>query len=111
MDVISITPFAWEKIHSKLDATNGKYNSVKIRITTKGCSGYSYVFDVVSDEPADDEVCIEDGQHKVIITKDVELFVMGATLDFVIKDKLSSGFDFINDLEKSRCGCGESFHI
>ena len=36
------------------------------------------------------------------------MFLVGSTMDWS-EDKFSSGFNFSNPNEISRCGCGESF--
>lgn len=110
-DIINITDKAWNKIHNKLKSAGTDYKSVKIDITIKGCSGYSYKFDISKDEPSNLDKFIKEQDHFVIITPYAEPFVTGATLDYVVKDKFTQGFDFINNREVSRCGCGESFNM
>lgn len=110
-DIITITPKAWKKIQHKIDIADEKYNGVRIDVRTTGCSGYSYKFDLTNDDPMVGEEYVENDGYKVIISAYATMFVAGAILDYVIKDKLTQGFDFINKLEQGRCGCGESFTI
>lgn len=110
-DIIEITPLAWEKINEKIASTDGKYNGVRVDIRTRGCSGYSYTFELTDQEPTENEKVLEKQGHRVIISAKAEMFVIGAKLDYVIKDKFTQGFDFINNNEASRCGCGESFSV
>jgi iron-sulfur cluster assembly protein len=37
-------------------------------------------------------------------------YLDGMTIDYQ-KRGLNEGFEFINQLEKDRCGCGESFRV
>ena len=110
-DIISITSLAWETIHNNLNSSGGRYNNMKVDITTRGCSGFSYVFDYDNNGPNEDDFFIEEDGHMVIITERAAIMVSGATLDYIEKDKFTKIFDFINENETSRCGCGESFNI
>jgi iron-sulfur cluster assembly protein len=55
------------------------------------------------------EVIEKDGVT-VLIDSNAVMFLIGTEMDFVT-DKMKSGFVFKNPNEKSRCGCGESFHV
>lgn len=110
-DIIQITPFAWSKIHQKLDLTEGLATNVRIDIKTTGCSGYSYTFEMDNIEPTENEKFLEENGHKVIITEEAEPIVTGSVLDYIIQDIMTQGFDFVNPQEISRCGCNKSFSI
>jgi len=57
-----------------------------------------------------DDILISDN-NTVIVTDPTSLpMVAGITVDYV-RQGLNEGFEFINPLEKDRCGCGESFRI
>ncbi len=90
---------------------NGGKAGMKLRISvsTKGCSGMSYVMDWVDAPAAGDEVVTDKGVT-VLVDRKATLFLIGTTMDYEVKT-LSSGFTFINPNEKGRCGCGESFHV
>lgn len=104
--MITITENAWLQIHKKLEAANIK--NVRVQLNTRGCGGNSYEFTLVDDDPAEQEFFVEQNNHKVIIDPKIEIYLIGSTLDWVKVDKFSERFDFINDNETSRCGCGES---
>ena len=62
------------------------------------------------DEIILDDILLSDNST-VIVTDSKSLpLVAGITVDYV-RQGLNEGFEFINSLEKDRCGCGESFRI
>ena len=82
---------------------------LRISVSTKGCSGMSYVMDWVPAPGPTDEV-VTDKDLTVLVDRKATLFLIGTEMDYRV-DKLSSGFTFTNPNEKGRCGCGESFHV
>ena len=50
-----------------------------------------------------------DGFNVVVDNRDL-VYLEDITIDYV-RQGLNEGFEFINPLEKDRCGCGESFKI
>jgi iron-sulfur cluster assembly protein len=46
----------------------------------------------------------------VLVDRKASLFLIGTVMDYEVK-ALASGLTFTNPNEKSRCGCGESFHV
>ncbi len=87
------------------------HDGMKLRITvsTKGCSGMSYVMDFVPEAGPGDEVVTDKGVT-VLVDRKATLFLIGTVMDYEVKS-LSAGFTFTNPNEKGRCGCGESFHV
>ena len=82
---------------------------LRISVSTKGCSGMSYVMNWVPQAGLGDEVVTDKGLT-VLVDRKASLFLIGTQMDYVV-DKLTSGFTFTNPNEKGRCGCGESFHV
>ena len=82
---------------------------LRISVSTKGCSGMSYVMDWVPSPGPTDEV-VTDKDLTVLVDRKATLFLIGTEMDYKV-EKLSSGFTFTNPNEKGRCGCGESFHV
>jgi iron-sulfur cluster assembly protein len=81
-------------------------------VRTTGCSGLAYTLEFV-DQEQDREVGMEyhdingvriymDPQHRV--------YLSGMTIDYQRKG-LNEGFEFINENEGGRCGCGESWYV
>ena len=107
MDYINITDIAWQKIQEKL-AISG-HNSLRVSLSNKGCGGSSYVYNPTNDAPEENDKIITNGDYRVIVESKAAIFVIGSTLDWVVKDQFSQGFDIVNNSrEISRCGCGES---
>jgi iron-sulfur cluster assembly protein len=106
--MITVTDTAAKKIKSNLEK-RGKGIAIRIGIKTTGCSGLAYIMEYV-DEIMLDDILLSDNST-VIVTDSKSLpLVAGITVDYV-RQGLNEGFEFINSLEKDRCGCGESFRI
>jgi iron-sulfur cluster assembly protein len=82
---------------------------LRIGVRNGGCSGLAYTMEFATDQNPLDEV-IETKGVKVMIDSKALMFLLGTEMDYS-EDKLRSGFTFKNPNEKSRCGCGESFHV
>jgi iron-sulfur cluster assembly protein len=106
--LMSLTDAAAERLRS-LYADGREGMKLRIAVSTKGCSGMSYVMDFVAGPGAGDEVVTEKGVS-VVVDRRATLFLIGTVMDYEVKD-LSAGFTFTNPNEKGRCGCGESFHV
>lgn len=106
--MINITDIAAEKIEANLKK-RGKGIAIRIGIKTTGCSGFAYIMEYV-DKLTVDDILLADNKT-VIVTDPTSLpMVAGITVDYV-REGLNEGFEFINPLEKDRCGCGQSFRI
>lgn len=106
--MITITDTAAKKIEDNLKK-RGKGIAIRIGIKTTGCSGLAYIMEYVDNLTIDD-ILLSDN-NTVIVTDPTSLpMVAGITVDYV-RQGLNEGFEFINPLEKDRCGCGESFRI
>lgn len=82
---------------------------LRISVSTKGCSGLSYVMNWVPEAGPGDEV-VQDKGLTVLVDRKASLFLIGTVMDYEVKS-LAAGFTFRNPNEKGRCGCGESFHV
>jgi iron-sulfur cluster assembly protein len=94
---------------AKLYAKGQEGMLLRISVSTKGCSGLSYVMDWVPEPGPGDEVVTDKGLT-VLVDRKASLFLIGSEMDYKT-DVLTSGFTFTNPNEKGRCGCGESFHV
>jgi iron-sulfur cluster assembly protein len=56
-----------------------------------------------------DDAELHDG-FSVVVNKKDQPYLQNLQIDYV-RQGLNEGFQFINDAEKDRCGCGESFRI
>lgn len=106
--IMNITDIAKEKVKKHL-AKRGSGLGIRLGVKTTGCSGMAYVLEYVDNVLEEDVVLYED--EFVIIADPKALLVLeNITLDYQ-KQGLNEGFEFVNPLEKARCGCGESFTI
>ena len=106
--MINLTETANNKIKQQL-LKRGKGLGIKLSVKPSGCSGFSYVLEF-ADTHDDNDIKLDYTEFVVIVDKKSEVFFTDLTLDYV-KNGLNEGFEFINPLEKDRCGCGESFRI
>jgi iron-sulfur cluster assembly protein len=106
--MIKVTDTAAKKIKTNLEK-RGKGIAIRIGIKTTGCSGLAYIMEYVDELTIDDILLSDNGAVIAVDPKSLPM-VAGITVDY-IRQGLNEGFEFINPLEKDRCGCGESFRI
>jgi iron-sulfur cluster assembly protein len=106
--LMSLTDAAAERLRT-LYANGRDGMKLRIAVSTKGCSGMSYVMDFVAEAGPGDEVVTDKGVS-VVVDRKATLFLIGTVMDYEVQN-LSAGFTFSNPNEKGRCGCGESFHV
>jgi len=94
----------------KHSAEVGNEAFLRVRITAGGCSGHSYKLemDKAYDETKDSKYTF----HGVdlVVDKKSELYLDGATLNF-IQTLEQSGFHLDIPMAKKTCGCGSSFQV
>ncbi len=106
--LMSLTERAAERL-ARLYANGQQGMTLRISVSTKGCSGMSYKMDWV-DAPGPSDEVVRDKEQTVLVDRKASLFLIGTVMDYETQD-LTSGFTFTNPNEKGRCGCGESFHV
>ena len=106
--MITVTDTAANKIKTNIEK-RGKGIAIRIGVRTTGCSGLAYVMEYVDELVIDDILLSDNGAVIVVDPKSLPM-VAGITVDYV-RQGLNEGFEFINPLEKDKCGCGESFRI
>ncbi len=74
-----------------------------------GCSGFSYKFDLVSDQ-GDDDLVIEKNDARVLIDSMSVVYMDGSEIDFV-DNLMGQSFQIKNPNAVASCGCGTSFAI
>ena len=85
-------------------------DKTRLRVGVKGggCSGFSYMLDLVEDEPGETDEQFESSGVKIVVDMKSYLYLNGAEIDF--KDEvMGRGFVFKNPNATSSCGCGSSF--
>jgi iron-sulfur cluster assembly protein len=106
--MITVTDTAAKKIKQNLTKRNNGMG-IRIGIRTTGCSGLAYVLEYV-DTPNAEDTLFSDNDTVVVVDPKSLPIVNGITVDYV-RQGLNEGFEFVNQAEKDRCGCGESFRI
>ena len=106
--MITVTDTAANKIKTNIEK-RGKGIAIRIGVRTTGCSGLAYIMEYVDELTIDDILLSDNGAVIVVDPKSLPM-VAGITVDYV-RQGLNEGFEFINPLEKDKCGCGLSFRI
>ncbi len=107
--VITLTDAAAHRVRELIDRAEQPVEGLRVALSTRGCSGLSYVVEYAEDRRQFEEM-IEDKGVRVFIDPTAVMFLIGAVMDYQ-EGKFQSGFVFNNPNEKGRCGCGESFHV
>lgn len=106
--MITMTELASSKTLKSLNK-RGKGLGIKVGVRTTGCSGLAYTLEYV-DSVSDTDTIYESNGVKIFVDPKHIPYLNGMEIDWK-RNGLNEGFDFINSLEKNRCGCGESFNI
>jgi len=108
-NLITLTDAAANRVKALMAKSEEPVLGLRVGVSTKGCSGMSYVVEYAKEQRKLEDV-VEDKGVKIFIEPTAVMFLLGSQMDYV-EDKFQSGFVFSNPNEKGRCGCGESFHI
>jgi iron-sulfur cluster assembly protein len=108
--MINITEAAQKKIQQNIKQ-RGRGRGIHIGVRTTGCSGLAYTLEYLDRvdnlEPGHttlfETFCIYISKKDLPYFKELEI-------DYV-RQGLNEGFEFRNQAEKDRCGCGESFRV
>jgi iron-sulfur cluster assembly accessory protein len=105
---LTLSPAAAQRIHA-IGKTEGHPVMLRVAVEAGGCSGFSYLFDLVESAEADDHRIERDGAAALV--DDISLALLkGSEIDFV--DELAGAeFRVRNPNAKTSCGCGVSFSI
>ena len=108
-NLITLTDAAADRVKELIAKSDEPVLGLRVGVSTKGCSGLSYVVEYAKEQRKLEDV-VEDKGVKIFIEPTAVMFLLGSEMDYV-EDKFHSGFVFSNPNEKGRCGCGESFHV
>lgn len=106
--MIQLTEIAAKKVQQQL-SKRGRGLGIMIGIRTTGCSGLAYKLEYV-DTPNTEQIKYESNGVNIFVNPKDLPYIDGMTMDYK-RQGLNEGFDFINNKEKDRCGCGESFRV
>ncbi len=108
-EIITLTEAA--KAHV-LTYLAGQQERLGLRLSVKktGCSGLSYVVDMVFTAEPNDLIFPFAEPYQLYVDKSSYPFLKGMTIDYV-KEGFNSKFVFNNPNQSGECGCGESFTV
>ena len=108
--MISLSENAAEKVKQQLER-RGKGLGIRIGVRTTGCSGLAYVLEYVDHAPVTrDQFVYESYGIKIWVDGKSSVYLNDLEINWV-RNGLNEGFEFINPIERDRCGCGESFRV
>lgn len=106
MNAIDLTPEAVAQLETLLSAHPDQH--IRVSINNKGCSGHSYVWDLVrEDEIHKLDMQIKLNQGMLVIEHKSLLKLWGSQLHYE-RDAFGAQFVWMNPNVKHKCGCGES---
>lgn len=107
---VTLSETAAKEIKSIITEQDLPADKTRLRVGVKGggCSGFSYVLDLVEEEPGESDEEFESQGIKILVDSRSALYLEGVIVDF--KDEvMGRGFVFKNPNATSSCGCGHSF--
>lgn len=107
--IVSLTDAAITRVRHLMAQGGDEVIGLRVGVSSKGCSGLSYVVEYAKDKKQFEEEVEVDGA-RVLIDPAATMFLIGSEIDYQ-ESKLQSGFTFTNPNETARCGCGESFSV
>ena len=82
---------------------------IRVGVKGGGCSGLTYVLDLV-DEPSEDDKVLEEHGLQLFVDRKSYVFLAGTILEYS-GGLNGKGFVFNNPNAKTTCGCGTSFSV
>jgi len=108
---LTLPPKVTERAFARLAEINANAADVKalrVAVDGGGCSGFQY--DIRLDDPADDDLVLEDAGQKVVVDSVSLPFLANAVIDFT-EELIGARFVIENPNATSSCGCGTSFSM
>ncbi len=85
-----------------------KDHVIRLGVSAGGCSGYSYMLDIVDEINNNDRIFSADNGVQLVCDPKSYLYLNGTEVDY--SDSMTGGgFKFNNPNVKRTCGCGTSF--
>ncbi len=107
--IITMTDAALERAKRLMAGAEAGVAGLRVGISTRGCSGLSYVVEYATEQRQFEEVIERDGL-RIFIDPAATMFLIGSEMDYQ-EGQCQTGFTFNNPNAKGTCGCGESFHV
>lgn len=109
INTVTATDAALKRIAQIIAKDSDGNDALRISVEGGGCSGFSYKFDLVKDQAADD-IVIEGHDGKILIDEMSLIYMGGSEIDFV-DDLIGQSFQVRNPNAVASCGCGTSFSL
>ncbi len=106
---VGLTDRAADRI-ARILSTEPDGTVLRISVEGGGCSGFQYKFDLVQEEPAEDDLVIRKADATVLLDPLSVQFMQGSEIDFV-DDLIGQSFKIQNPNAVASCGCGTSFAL
>ena len=106
---ISISPEAAEHVRHFARMSGKPGSNLRVGVKGGGCSGLTYVLDLVDEFPEDDKIVEEHGLRLGVDRKSY-VFLAGTILEYS-GGLNGKGFVFNNPNARTSCGCGTSFGV
>ena len=106
---ISISKEAAEHVRHFTGQAGQPDANLRVGVKGGGCSGLTYVLDLV-DEPREDDKVLEEHGLKLYVDRKSYVFLAGTILEYS-GGLNGKGFVFNNPNAKTTCGCGTSFGV
>ncbi len=106
--VINLTPEAVSQIKFQLKKQGKEDQWLRVGVKGGGCSGLSYVMNVV-EKPTDKDIQIHIDGVKIVVDRKSAEFISGMTLGYSTRNLLEGGWTWSNPNAAKSCGCGTSF--
>ncbi len=106
---INISEDAAAYVSKFADQAGKPGSNLRVGVKGGGCSGLTYVLDLV-EEPGENDKVIEEHGIELYVDKKSYVFLAGTTLEYS-GGLNGKGFVFNNPNAKTTCGCGTSFSV
>ncbi len=106
---ISISQGAAEHVRDFAEQAGQSDANLRVGVKGGGCSGLTYVLDIV-DQPNEGDKVIEGHGLKLYVDRKSYVFLAGTILEYS-GGLNGKGFVFNNPNAKTTCGCGTSFSV
>ena len=105
--IVGLTERAARRIATLKQQEGNAALMLRISVSSGGCSGFSYHFDLVTDKAEEDLLFAYHGETLVVDDASLDLLA-GSELDYV-ENMVGSMFVMQNPNATATCGCGTSF--
>ena len=102
-----VTDRAFTRLREICEAT-GEQKALRVAVEGGGCSGFQY--DIKLDDPATDDLILEQNGAKVLVDAVSLPFLANAVIDYT-EELIGARFVIENPNASSSCGCGTSFSM